>query len=393
MFAKRTASESGAMEAGQPRLRQSHMPALDGLRGIAIILVLLHHAWVFSPFVPTTWTERAYAVFGNAGWIGVDLFFVLSGFLITGILVDTKGSAQFFQKFFARRILRIFPLYYASLLLFLVILPRAGFLTSDLLIAQENQFWFWTYFSNVLIASDGWQESSLFLSHFWSLAVEEQFYMIWPFAVAWLSRNRLMKLCFLAIPLAWSARFVLALMDNNIAAYVLMPARLSTLLVGAWFALYVRSPASEKRVDLRRVLLGASILLVLLGVVVTMDRGLQNLTDLGQLSGFPAVAGLAGLAIFFASSRESLYTKALSSGVLRFFGRYSYAIYIWHLPLILILARTSFMRSTQQSLGPLSGHGVFVLITMGASIVAALLSWNLLEKHFLRLKEKFEYAR
>src|SRR5687767_13351351 len=112
-------------------------PALDGLRGLAILLVVTFHNFGFiDEFI--------------FGWLGVDLFFVLSGFLITGILLKTVGAPHYLRNFFARRILRIFPLYYLSLIIFLVILPLVGIYKNELAYYTQHQWWLWLYLQNWL---------------------------------------------------------------------------------------------------------------------------------------------------------------------------------------------------------------------------------------------------
>ena len=132
-----------------------HVPALDGIRGIAILLVMVHHFTIFGMGAPTTVLDkRVYKLFA-AGWCGVDLFFVLSGFLITGILLDAKGGAHFFRNFYMRRFLRIFPLYYGFLFAFFVLLPLTFSLGDNFRSLLEQQGWYWSYLVNLPIAMEG----------------------------------------------------------------------------------------------------------------------------------------------------------------------------------------------------------------------------------------------
>ncbi|MBK8952143.1 MAG: acyltransferase [Chitinophagaceae bacterium] len=114
------------------------------------------------------------------GWLGVDLFFVLSGFLITNILLNTVGRTGYLKNFYLRRILRIFPLYYLALVLFILITPFF-FSTPDFSYYSENQFFLWTYLQNWLYIFRITDATSL--HHLWSLAVEEQFYLLWPITI------------------------------------------------------------------------------------------------------------------------------------------------------------------------------------------------------------------
>ncbi|MBV8281847.1 MAG: acyltransferase, partial [Candidatus Eremiobacteraeota bacterium] len=165
-----------------------HMPALDGVRGLAILMVLLVH--FLADLLPTTNSvEHAIVYVAGYGTYGVDLFFILSGFLITGILYDASDKTFYFYNFYMRRFLRIFPLYYGVLaLLFFVapLIPRLQGATLNHLVGRQG--WAWLYGVNIYTAIQGeWNLS--FINHFWSLAVEEQFYLFWPMVVYLLARR------------------------------------------------------------------------------------------------------------------------------------------------------------------------------------------------------------
>src|SRR5437588_9009399 len=169
-------SASSALILGQ------YIPALDGLRGLAILLVMGYHFGQDADGGGTALGPFLSPVFG-VGYHGVDLFFVLSGFLITGILLDMKDRPRYFRNFYIRRILRIFPLYYAVLFCLLVLLPLLVtppvFPFAE---AQRRQAWLWLYASNIYHAWTGhWRLTGF--SHLWSLAVEEHFYLIWPVVI------------------------------------------------------------------------------------------------------------------------------------------------------------------------------------------------------------------
>ena len=158
-----------------------HMPALDGVRGLAVLMVLGFH--FISAATPVNIAEKAVVRLASYGANGVELFFVLSGFLITGILYDARHKPNYFRNFYMRRALRIFPLYYGVLVLVFFVAPLIPlFQGAELDYLLDRQAWAWLYAINLYIAKEGtWSFS--YLQHFWSLAVEEHFYLFWPFVV------------------------------------------------------------------------------------------------------------------------------------------------------------------------------------------------------------------
>ena len=189
------------------------------LRAIAILLVMVFHYEVRD------WPWRSgvawplWAVI-REGWLGVDLFFVLSGFLITGILLDTRGLPGYFRNFYARRTLRIFPVYYGYLVAVFVLLPPV--VSSVAATPAGVQWWFWTYASNLPLGVEGWRFSPGFVSHFWSLAIEEQFYLVWPAIVLFARRRTLAWTCVACIAGALAFRLhALSAMPDPVGGYVL----------------------------------------------------------------------------------------------------------------------------------------------------------------------------
>jgi len=159
--------------------RDGRLLVLDGLRGIAILLVMLFH---FTLASPSALIDVPYFSFTRYGWTGVDLFFVLSGFLITGILIDAKGGEHYFRNFYIRRALRILPLYYTFVAGLILLYPRIGGPTAsaEAQVLVQHQWWFWTHTVNWLVARTGdfVTVTTLGTGGFWSLAIEEQFYLV-----------------------------------------------------------------------------------------------------------------------------------------------------------------------------------------------------------------------
>jgi peptidoglycan/LPS O-acetylase OafA/YrhL len=227
------------MRCAYPQGQSGHVPALDGIRGLAILMVMLYHLTL----PPAAALDRVWAGIASFGWAGVDLFFVLSGFLITGILFDAKGGKHYFRNFYARRTLRIFPLYYAVMMVLLVIVPRLPFAhAARYAAASGDQIWYWTYLSNFALGwRHEWNLGSLDLA--WSLAIEEQFYLLWPAVVFLLGRRALIGICGAVIVAALAARTALTLWGAHpIPIHVLTPCRMDSLALGALVALAARGP-------------------------------------------------------------------------------------------------------------------------------------------------------
>jgi peptidoglycan/LPS O-acetylase OafA/YrhL len=368
-----------------------HLPALDGLRGLAILPVLFAH---FMRLQPTNPFERQLSRVAATGWLGVDLFFVLSGFLITGILLEAKGGQRFFRNFYLRRAFRIFPLYYGSLLLVFVGLPHLHLLgaerTRDLL---HSQGWYWSYLANVRIVLAGSWNTSFELEHFWSLAVEEQFYLVWPLVVWLLSRERLKTVCLGAVLVSFVLRMTLrGLGQPGVVSYVLTPAHLDPLAAGAWLALVASEPGGLEwlRAGIRPVLVVGSVGVT---VIVATAQG-PVVGSLGMLTiGYPllALTCAALLAGALTAPAGSLFGRLWRSRVLGFFGRLSYGLYVLH-PLLMglvVLLGFDVPWFAQRAGSQLLGQAIFTGMMLAVSAVVALVSWHAWEQPFLRLKARF----
>lgn len=366
---------------------KKHLPALDGLRGLAVLLVLcydclkLHH----DGFIPTLIARK----FAASGWIGVDLFFVLSGFLITGILLDTVGRKGYWKSFILRRSVRIFPLYYGTLIVVFGIVPLVWLAlgyesgTGALAAVKETQFWYWSYLQNWLFAWQGAWPDGRVLNHFWSLAVEEQFYLIWPFVVVACSRKRLAWLCFGLCLFALTLRY--ALLVNGIpgvTTYVMTITRMDSLCAGALLAIAFRSPGWASRWAKYLPLICAASFVVLIGID-SVYPVLKSQSFAAYSIGHTLIATVFALLIgtLVLLSQRHLLSRLFCFPGLISLGKYSYAIYVFHR----FVYRA--VKSFDWSFLPESSQGWAIFAaTLVSSYLLARISWILWESPFLALK-------
>jgi peptidoglycan/LPS O-acetylase OafA/YrhL len=370
---------------------QSHIPALDGVRAIAIVAVFAYHT------IRTNHAEgpisKVLVALGAGGWMGVDMFFVLSGFLITGILLDTRGAEGYFRTFALRRALRILPLYYVALIALLLgttLMTGAAGVEGAAL--RSAQGWYWTHLANVLVARDGFPGAPLHTGHFWSLAVEEQFYLVWPLVVAACSIAVLRRVCVAMVGIALAVRFALvwhAGTDVVSAAYVLPFARLDPLAIGAWLAIAARQPGALAAAW-PRVRVSGAIALVVLAAVVVRSRSLQWGPMPMQTVGYSAVALLAAVLLVLAVRATGRLFRVLTLGPITLVGRRSYALYLIHYPLIALAGHAGI---SGDSLGTLVGSQVaglllWMVTLFAISLALAEMTWRTIERPCLMLKER-----
>jgi peptidoglycan/LPS O-acetylase OafA/YrhL len=391
---------ASAMPRANATSEPGQIPALDGLRGAAILLVLLHHQTLL-PLADGPAADQWFARFFHFGWAGVDLFFVLSGFLITGLLLDAKGAPGYFRNFYARRTLRIFPLYYAVVFFSLVVLPN---LPAGLVPAQKvanfgridgDELWYWLYLSNYSIAAAGQYRHGI-LDISWSLAIEEQFYLIWPLVVSRLGRTALLRVCMGLVVFAPLCRLALAWGGaNELAPYVLTPARVDTLAIGAFLAVASRDPGGLAKLrPVVRVAGGALALGLVLWFLAA--GGIQTFGTAFLVLGFSAVALAFGalLALTVTAAPGSTLHRVFTWPVLRSFGKYSYALYLFHLPLRALVRDIVFTPASLPALAGslIPGQIVFYAVSTALAFVAAWVSWYAYESRFLALKRFFPRA-
>lgn len=376
-----TAPQAEAMPRRGPETARAalarHLPSLDGVRGLAIALVLFHR---FDLYPETSSVSRLLARVSDLGWIGVQLFFVLSGFLITGILLDSKRSANYFAAFFMRRALRILPLYYAALVVGLVLVPLA--LGQPLRAGDEPLLW--CFLSN-------WPppHHSVF-PHFWSLAVEEQFYWVWPFVVYALDARKLVWLCgalAVAALVVRIAAFGAGLDPEQVYTWTIC--RMDALANGAALAALFRIDVAREWMARSRWWIAALTLALVLAAFAPTHR-YERIGSAGQTLGYSVLA-LAFAVVVGAAAQGELAKRGF---VMRFFslaplqtlGKYSYGAYILHVPIHHWLVR---YWSHGEGDSTLVEALTYAAVGFAVTLVAAVVVYHLYERHFLALKKRF----
>ena len=369
-----------------------HYTQLDGLRGLAILLVIVYHFSLehaaFRGPAPGFFLQLA-----QAGWMGVDLFFVLSGFLITGILSGTRSKPHYFRNFLARRFLRIWPLYYLSLLVLLVVAPLllpqvwAGRLQG----MQDQQAWFWLYAANWLFAKEG-GFSQTAGGYFWSLAVEEQFYVIWPFVVYALSTRMLLRVSFGLLCCSLLLRVVLSAFGVGTGVlYNMTFTHLDGLATGACLSICLRSPELTARV-MRALPWVAGVALLGLVAVRLHDHHLFFWGRAMAACGYTLIVALfAALLVLALRDRDGQRLRRfLRSRFMSLCGTYSYALYLVHVPVAsLVYPALRKLHLLQDLLGY---DAVFLLagaVAFAISWALAAASWFLIESRILAFKRYF----
>ncbi|SEG18892.1 Peptidoglycan/LPS O-acetylase OafA/YrhL, contains acyltransferase and SGNH-hydrolase domains [Bryocella elongata] len=372
-----------------------YYPALDGVRAIAVLMVFWQHYFH---------TERN----DGWGWAGVEIFFVLSGFLITGILYDTRESRYRFRSFYMRRILRIFPLYYGVLVVALLLDPW---------LRWEHHAWQWffpIYLSNYtrFVWLKAWMQSDLlveqlhslryghiflFFGHFWSLAVEEQFYLVWPLVVFLVrDRVRLRNLCLLGCVVIFGVRMVLAYVipHEYLDAALLLrvtPLRADALLLGGALALMLRGPEGPALLRSRRAALVGTVGVIALCEFASLR--LQGHQLLPYLMPHPQmqialemIDAAAAALILSALLPGSPVYRLLMLKPLRELGKISYGFYIFHDLLHSECLLVAMKLVGRDSLWLRSLTAALALVS---TLALSILSYRFYESRFLRLKSRY----
>lgn len=377
----------------QPNFR-GHIKELDALRALGLCLVLIDHFWVDG---------LSYLVFqlGNTGWIAMDSFFVMSGVLITGILLDSRDKPGYYSKYYARRSLRIFPLYYLVLTLLWVIarFTNSGIFYHDIVAYWFSPAWFTFYVGNIREAVVGFPKSLLLGNYpafgyavLWSLQIEEQFYLLFPVLVASMRRDSLRRILIAAVCLSPILRLVAYhwLPGNPYLQYVELPTHCDGLALGALIAIRFRSGPwniSKPLLTFWTVtLLGLALIGSLRSTWGTHEQAWSTAWD--RTAGYSiSSAGCACLVLWLICFRGSRYTRWMCIAPLQYLGKISYGVYLLHpiaLWALMELAKKNFIHFHKDD--PLYFVGA-----VSMSLAFASISWHFFEKPLLELKKRFSY--
>jgi peptidoglycan/LPS O-acetylase OafA/YrhL len=336
-----------------------HIRGFDVLRAFAVLGVMFFHLG---------WSSFSY------GWLGVPFFFVLSGFLITGILLDNRnsGSGSYFFTFYTRRCLRIFPLYY---LYIAVVFGWCVWFGAQ----YEGWSYFMVYLQNYFLGGNGMSlPPGMALGHTWSLAVEEQFYMLWPLVVLFANKQQLKALSIILIAVSVISRYWIA-HNTTYVAFAPLTSNFDTLCLGSLLALAYRESALKLR-DLSYSLGAAGLAVTVLAYF--LPGASMNGTDSAFMLGLAlCFAGIIGLT-------ASGHLPIPEWKTLSYIGRISYGLYIWHAFAYMVINAAAYNHWMPDYGAPVM-DGIRVLLTF----VFATASFHLFERPILGLKDRFNYQK
>jgi peptidoglycan/LPS O-acetylase OafA/YrhL len=375
---------------------RSRVCELDGLRGVAILMVLLWHYSLTVVTVPGSAAAYAMKIFGLC-WAGVDLFFVLSGYLIGGLLIDAKSTSNMLSSFYVRRACRILPLYLLLLLL-------SFLLTEWVAKLPDRSTWswlldglmpLWTYFLFVQNFAMAYRESfgGNMLGITWSLAVEEQFYVLIPLVVWLCTLRQLFWVCVAGVLLAVGFRVLLLCFVDApyVANYVLLAARCDALLLGVLVALVVRTPSLKtelrERVSLLKkivVILGAALI-----ALTAIRHGLRQ--QILSLGGYTLIAVFVALILLLLVTGNLAWLKrCLKNRLLVYCGQIAFGLYLLHQPIRGVTHAV--VSGAAPSIGNLAEFAVSAIALVVTFLVAGL-SWRYLESPIIARGKRFTSSR
>jgi peptidoglycan/LPS O-acetylase OafA/YrhL len=356
---------------------QRHLPQLDGLRAFAILPVLLTHSWPDYPSL--TWLGKL----GPAGWIGVDLFFVLSGFLITGILIDAKGSENYFRNFYIRRGLRIWPLYFAILFYMFLIVPHIASWGAEQFDSQHFAWYYYVvYVQNFLYGTHG----PFPLAVTWSLAIEEHFYLVWPLVVFFAKREHLAKILVGFIAVVTIGRyFGMYHFANAHNSFF----RMDEMAYGALIACWMRSETFSAAKLRKWSLVGAWAIGPTVYCILT-QADWSWLRSHGVVYVLLSVGFTSWMGLALTARTGSPLMKLLNNSFLRYTGKISYGLYLFHPIFFPYYKGWALFRWSNSLHNRILGDVITLIAEMALLYLVAGLSWRFFEQPILTLKSRFQ---
>jgi len=355
---------------------------LDGVRGVAILLVIVWHYFACQVIAEPNSIISYFNIALRLTWSGVDLFFVLSGFLIAGILLDHRSTSNFFQVFYVRRACRIFPLYFLILGLFVCLTASPHFTSPSFKWIFHDPLPIWSYASftqNLLMGARG-DFGPHWLGITWSLAVEEQFYLFVPLLIYFLPRRRLFYVLFAAILAAPLLRFA----SPGFHAFVNTPWRSDSLLSGALLALLVRWNPFVAAVRQHRTLVRFSFVALVLGAAFMTLRP----SPFGNFIHLWLAALFSNLILIAFIGNEPFFKRILGSPMLVWMGRLSYGIYMFHQAVNGLVY--GYVRHGPPQIRTIADAGI-TCASLCITLALAMLSYRFVEGPLVRFGHRFQY--
>jgi len=354
---------------------------LDALRAFGILLVILNHTW------PEHGLNAALTRLVQLPWMLMDGFFVLSGFLITGILLDSRSRPDYYKSFYIRRALRILPVYYLVIgLLTYVAMAHGHEPYKQMLEHWGSPAWFFVYLGNIPTALTGFYPMAAGGSYIplWSLQVEEQFYLLFPLLVHRLRKETLARLLLSLACFSTVLRIVIYYRNpaNLLAQYVLLPCRMEGLALGGWIAIRFRTGPWNVPKKRLTVMTAGWVAITCLSAIW---GGYEHTTPFNRTIGFLlSPIALAHVVLLLIVFRGSRWTAPLRLGPVQYLGKISYAAYLFHWPAGNIVKGAS----TISGLHALDQNLPRIMAIYVLTFVCAALSWHFFEKPMLNLKDR-----
>ena len=352
-------------------MKLTYYKSLDGVRAIAAFMVMIFH---FFNSVDLNEAQGLLAKITAFGQTGVDLFFVLSGFLITRILIQTKNTKGYFKNFYLRRVLRIFPLYYLFLILTFYILPPLFELPNSTL---SQQIYHLTYLQN-FAATFNW--NFVGPGHFWSLAIEEHFYLFWPLIVCLFSIKNLTRIIFWIVIVALCLRVLM--INSGYEVFYFTFTRFDALAIGSFLAIIELKGLLKER-NAKKFVVLMLVLLVPMAIIWTVFRGEGNKYIQAFRYLFFSGVYFSVIGFVLCIKENNIINKCLRTKVFTYTGKISYGLYVFH-PLTYSICDAYFQ---------LNNIGLNFIVCILFTYLIASFSFYFFESLFLKLKKYFEYGK